>query len=248
MEGNTKARLTTRMVYPHMKGNRWKSEFIVAVLVFRVLQLTPLTLLLFFRMRIERIKRNQEYLATLGLQGNIGKAPKKKKRNRTSVPAAPVLPRSSLSRRTKHQVSYVQKPLRAPNGTLPGSGSSNRETAVNKKKKDSSKTPRKASQRMDRGIYDEFKRIVSSRKQLFRQAKRNVRTAEKEEKHWARQARNFQRKDGQRKEIEGMLQANAKQRQALGCTSLQLLEEIDQRHTELLSFVIKYDNNIKVRL
>jgi hypothetical protein len=210
-----------------------------------------------FRMRLERIKRNEEYLATLGLEGNSARKPAQtKKKRRKSVPAEPARPRSSLSRRTKTQVSYVPQPLRIPNSTLPTDPSNQEATAAAsaKKKKDSSKTPRKASQRMDRGIYDEFKRIGSRRKQLLRLSKKNVRMAERELKHWARQARRFAKKDGQRKddeqrskEIKHLLQANEEQRQALGCTSLQLLQEIDQRNSELSSVVIKYEDSIKVR-
>jgi hypothetical protein len=211
----------------------------------------PLNLFLsfFFRMRLERIKRNQEYLATLGLEGNSNAIPKKKKRIRKSVPAAPARPRSSLSRRTKTKVSYVPQPLRVPNGTVPHHPSQKPNTAATaaaKPQKDSSKKPRKASQRMDRGIYDEFKRITSKRKQLLRQAKRDVRTAEKELKHWARQSRNFQRKHTQRKEVEGMIQANKEQREALGCTSLELLQDIDRRNSDLISVVINFEESIKV--
>jgi hypothetical protein len=219
-----------------------------------------------FRMRLERIKRNQEYLAKLGLEGNSGvlgkPPPKKRKRPRKSAPAAPVRPRSSLSRSTKKKVSYVDQPLRIPTSTSISSSMNAATTTTatttttlsdpRKKKKDasssspSSKQPRKASQRMDLGIYLEFKRIGSSRKQLFRQAKRNVRMAEKELKYWAKQTRAFQTKDRRRKEVEGMIHASAEQRQALGCTSLELLQEIDRRHSDLISAAINFDNSLKV--
>lgn len=68
--------------------------------------------------RLERIKRNRQYLAQLGLEGKEGgggvwgERPPKKKRSRPKPVDAPVLPsRSSMSRRTKlNPVSYVEPP------------------------------------------------------------------------------------------------------------------------------------------
>ena len=242
-----------------MKGKWWKtyifdvrgcSRHLCLLIVFHSNSRFLSFFLSLFRMRLERIKRNQEYLATLGLEENNTKPVKKKKRVRPSVPAAPVEPRSSLSRRTKTRVSYVPQPLRIPTATSSSTLPKNTASSSSKPSSEAKATPkrkeRKASERMDRGIYDEFKRIASSRRELLKQAKRQVRTADKEVKHWSKQARKFQRKDGLRKEIETMLHANAQQQAVLGTTSLQLLQEIDHRNLELLSVVIKFDDRQKV--
>ena len=82
------------------------------------------------------------------------------------------------------------------------------------------------------------------------QSKRHIRTTENELKHMEPDKNaNFKEKMDYEKEIEGMLQANAQQQVALlGTTSLHLLQEMDQRNSELLSVVIKFDDRQKVNI
>lgn len=150
----------------------------------------PVAVQLHRRLRLERIKRNQERLQQLGLAGKTGTsafaslkpAPKKIKRKPRPKVERMILPkRSSRSRSAKKGVSYatkydfrgkeivkVAKPLSARNA------------------------PKKP--RVVRWIHDEFRRIGRERKQNLKTATRNLKASGKELNYWSRRMQVFAEK------------------------------------------------------
>jgi hypothetical protein len=210
-----------------------------------------------YRLRDERIKRNQQYLAELGLEGNNGFAPvNKKKRRRKSAP--PVIPSEQrTSSRSKKAINYTEMPNRWLTLTP-----EEREAQTNSRKAksgDDSQKPRSASQRMDKYVYLEFKRVRTTRLQAVKQAKRDIRAAEREVKHWQRPADAFEKLELQRLELEKRMEQrrlemerltkNAEEeRKILGCTKLELLQEIDRRSYELSQVVFRHEGRQKVSI
>jgi hypothetical protein len=201
-------------------------------------------------MRQERIKRNKQYLAALGLEGASAPADKSAKRKRKKI--SPPQKRSSLSRRTKaEQVSYTEPPA---------SVASLIRTNDNKEKKEG-KPPKPASEikakdrnhRMEKFVYLEFKSLKAHKKKVVMQAEKNVRNAGKEVNYWKKRVKIFERQE-QRK-LERTLEQTKitkeledERRQLGGGTAKELLQDIDNKMPDILSAVARYDAKLEVRL
>lgn len=203
---------------------------------------------------MERIKRNQQYLAKLGLEGTDGQGvlgknlPSKKttRRRRKSNETAPSERRSSLSRRSKQEVTYTEKPASWwKKEVLANEGTKEDKDRASKPKKDRKKE-RPPSQRMDKAIYMEFKRIHSHRKQALKQAKKHVRVAEREFKHWSREATAFQRAEQRRIEVENLLKFAQEEKKIIGCTAMELIQDIDVRSGEMYRVLFQYEDAKRV--
>jgi hypothetical protein len=177
----------------------------------------------------------------LGLEGKgggvLGGKKKVKKRQRNKSSTEPTEKRSSLSRSSKKEINYnkvVDLRLLQPR-------------ALNPEKKERKKaTPKK--QRLPQFIYLEFKRIKSKRKQNVKQAKRNLKAAEKEVRHLRRQTSQYRVVKERQLELERLQKEHQEDCKLLGCTKLELLQEIDRRTPELLQVTYKYEMQQAVRM
>jgi len=219
-------------------------------------------------LRLERIKRNQEYLANLGLQGKNGagvlggkkkpRAPTKKKRSEDEESARQVVKRP---KRKRKEVDYsepsnsVASLLRQHKAKEGGEGKKEPvHRPIPKKKKD--KAP---VNRMELFLYREFKAIQKHKTDVLRQAERDVRASEKQVSYWFKKAERIElrrekkeRRELQKKELEARIAAfNAEEmqmeRNLLGCTKRELLGQVDERMPELLSAAGRYEQEAKVR-
>jgi hypothetical protein len=179
----------------------------------------------------------------LGLEGKEGsvwgekKKVKKRQRNKSSI--EPTQKRSSLSRSSKKEINYnavIDLRLLQPRAL--------HHTAEKKERKKA--TPKK--QRLPQFLYFEFKRIKSNRKQNVKQAKRNLKAAEKEVRHARRQADRYLVGKQRQLEVERIQKEHEEDCKLLGCTKLELLQEIDRRTPELLQVTYQYDMQQAVRM
>jgi hypothetical protein len=209
-------------------------------------------------LRQERIKRNKQYLAALGLEGTsasgvlggkVSGKPSKRKRKRIS----PSQKRSSLSRRTKASVDYTEPP--ASVASLLRTNDKNEQ----EKKKDRPPKPpndrktKDPKDRLEKFVWLEFKSINAHKRQILSQAEKNLRNAGKEVKYWKKRAEVFERR--QQRKLERKLeqakiinQLEDERRQLGGGTAKELLQDIDNRMPDILSAVARYDAKLEVRL
>jgi hypothetical protein len=207
-------------------------------------------------LRLERIKRNKQYLSALGLEGTSANGgvkasgkPVKRKRKKVS----PSQKRSSLSRRTKESVSYAEPPA----------GVASLIRTVNKKEEEKVKDrpPKPPSERkskdpldrLEKFVFLEFKSIKAHKRQVLNQAEKNLAKASKEVKFWRKGAEVFERRQ-QRKLDRKLEQAKIikhiqdERRQLGGGTAKELLKDIDSRMPDILSAVARYDAKLEVCL
>ena len=195
-------------------------------------------------LRLERIRRNKERLAALGLQGKAGggvlgpRQPPKKKKKKTPPPHAAGPRRSSLSRRSKGKITHYATSLPSVREMLKG------ETQVKRDPNQPTPKPKKTkdpTERMDKILHTEFRRLRSQKTHALRQAERDHRAAAKEVKFWTnyiekdkrKEMRQQKRQENQGKEEEKVLIG--------GKTPKQVLKEIDERLEELEQAAEEYD-------
>ena len=196
--------------------------------------------------RLERIKRNREYLAKLGLAGKDGGGVlgQKQRRKRSGKPnEVAVVRRSPISRRSKIKkvVTYAE-PSASVRDLIRVADGKATDAPIDKRK------PKKSvNERQEAFIYLEFKRIQSFKNQLAKQANRNVRLAEKEVKYWHKLVGRWERRNQKLLDAERQRQAEAKERVILGGKSIkELLQELDNRYPEIHAAVQRYDNDLQV--
>ena len=174
------------------------------------------------------------------------KAPSKKSSRRAS---APLPRRSSLSRSTKKEITYTDAPP-SIRQLLAGSGVSAR-LPKSKEKSSTNRSGRKPhGQRMDRVIYDEFRRMKSMRRELLKQAKRHVRAAERHERYWSKQVARLNRRkfpSNSNASVSHLHKQHERERAIMGCTAIALLKELDKRQGELREIVDAHDKKEQVR-
>jgi hypothetical protein len=207
-------------------------------------------------LRLERIKRNKQYLSALGLEGTSANGgvkasgkPVKRKRKKVS----PSQKRSSLSRRTKESVTYTEPPA----------GVAGLIRTVNKKEEEKMKDrpPKPPSERktkdpldrLEKFVFLEFKSIKAHKRQVLSQAEKNLAKASKEVKFWKKRAEVFERR--QQRKLDRKLEQSKiikrledERRQLGGGTAKELLQDIDNRMPDILSAVARYDAKLEVRL
>jgi hypothetical protein len=207
-------------------------------------------------LRLERIKRNKQYLSALGLEGTSANGgvkasgkPVKRKRKKVS----PSQKRSSLSRRTKESVSYTEPPA--------GVAGLIRTVNMKEEEKMKDRPPKPPSERktkdpvdrLEKFVFLEFKSIKAHKRQVLSQAEKNLAKASKEVKFWKKRAEVFERRQ-QRKLDRKVEQAKIikrledERRQLGGGTAKELLQDIDNRMPDILSAVARYDAKLEVRL
>lgn len=146
-------------------------------------------------MRLERIKRNQSYLARLGLEKE-GKtssllAPHKeqmKKKKPKKKKETIVLPRrSSVGRRTKAKaIDYKEKSVKSKDDLLP---------ATERKKETKKEKARKTKEHLPLYLYEEFRNMETTRNRNVRTCEKLSRAAEKEVRIATNQLERLQTKE-----------------------------------------------------
>jgi hypothetical protein len=194
------------------------------------------------KLRLERIRRNQEYLTRLGLeeQKSKWKPQKRVRRNRddsTKLEEETTHQQRKASLRTKtEQVRYSDVSISEILGRRPRAPES---------KPRKRKVEKEIQHRMERYIYREFQRIQAERNAAQKQIENLIRRSEKEKAFWGKIIK--------QKEYRGQLsqarQLELKEERALfnGLTLRELLKEIDNRVPELLQAAQKYDQEVEVR-
>ena len=189
------------------------------------------------RKRLERIKRNQERLASLGLEQNkvaamkakataAATTPKKKQGKPKVVPVQ----RSRLSRRTKAAVSYASEAPRWAE-QLPSP----------KKRKKQVINPNSAKHRMERFIFDEFRHIESARRTNPRNTEKYLRWAENEVNYARRELESKQKKLRRQQEVDDAVLALHQDRRNFGGSLRELLMDIDRRMSDIITGIRQYD-------
>ena len=160
-------------------------------------------------MRLERIKRNQAYLAKLGLESDSTNgmkrtllAPhedemkKKKAAKKRMKKEVVVHRRTSVGRRTKaKKIDYTEKKVKQKNDVLP------KEQKKSAKKEKSEKRKKKETS-LPLFIYREFKNMEVSRRQNVRTAEKLVRSAQLEIRRAEKEIETLQRRERRLRERE----------------------------------------------
>jgi hypothetical protein len=188
--------------------------------------------------RLERIRRNKEYLASLGLEKNKPKkpAPKKPKPARRKPPD--IKRRSSISRASKEKVTYSERKK------------DKEEDDSKKEAKEPWKRPKEdRSKRMERFIHDEFRRIGKEQRHHLKRAKKNVRAADVEYRIAKQRAERYDKKRAKQLEYQKSIELIQEERRALGGkTAKEMSQEVNSRWYEIAMAIRNFDERFNVRL
>ena len=218
------------------------------------------------RLRLERIKRNQERLAALGLNdGSLKPKQPKKPSHRRKNPRVPLEPtRQKISRSSKKRIDYAELPklhtvIAATSKDNLFKPPPKELTPEEIKRREKRKKEKRHDDRIPRFIYIEFQRIRSKRRASLKRAKRLFTKAEREKNHWEKVSRKLtaqeQRREAKKaaiREKEARKQRNLNEarlrdqseRDELDCkgmTKKELLEEIELRKLDLYGILAGHD-------
>jgi hypothetical protein len=216
-------------------------------------------------LRLERIKRNREKLAQLGLgqekvdQGVLGGGAGADGDAKKSKPARPrkseeaVPQRARSSRASKKNLNYAEPSIsvrallkkagesddeetRKPSGVKPSKDTTAPVPAEDTTAPVPSERKRKWDQdRLPQDIYREFKRIRSYKRDLLIEAQRAVRSADKEIRYWTKRVDQYQKTFLRKKD-------ETDEKLALGgITSRELLQIVDVKAPEIQEAVRNYE-------
>jgi hypothetical protein len=175
------------------------------------------------RRRLERIKRNQERLAKLGLEDHKPKARPKQKPKKEKRQIDPSELRKS-SRTTKKAVNYAELPPKFARG---------RPEIVKKPKPKDERIYKTKEPRLERFIYDEFRRLEAQKRHAIKAAVKKAKYADIEHRFMARRV-GLKEKKASKKDVDERTSAVWElERKAFGCTMKELMHEADRRHGEL---------------
>ena len=185
--------------------------------------------------RLERIRRNEERLASLGLETaakipNVKRGPRKYQKKAID----PSQRRSTLSRRSKEDVKYIEM---APRW-------SNVKPKPKKERKRSETKP--PQQRMERFIYHEFRRIEATRKANVKNAEKYVRWAEIEVKNALKNMEVHERRLKRKLEIDKLVADLSEERKHYGGSQRDLLHDVDRRLPEIMASIREFDQRFFV--
>jgi hypothetical protein len=213
--------------------------------------------------RLERIKRNRQYLEQLGLEGEMAIAsmdkPKRRRRRKKAEilsAEATIAPRETISRRSKmKKVSYAEPRTsvrdlfrQADKQMKLESGGDGPNTAMKSEKSDKDETDmvshqehlrkmKSLTERMDQTIFIEFKRIKAQKRLVVKTATRHFRAAQKEVKFWNKLLPAWERHSAQQEERS----------QLGGKSAKELLAVMDKRMPAIVRAIKRYDDSIIVR-
>lgn len=190
------------------------------------------------KLRLERIRRNQEYLSRLGLEEEKVKwKPQKMERKRKDPPEQLGEFTRKASLRTKtEQVRYSDISMREILGEKPRAAKEPKP----KKQRQGERTPQ---HRMERDIYREFQRIQAERNNAQKQIEQLVRKIEKEAAYWKKLLEQKVNRSHQARKLE----LESERAVFGGLTLKQFMQQIDQRMPELVQAAADYDREMEVR-
>lgn len=185
--------------------------------------------------REERIRRNREYLASLGLERPVEEsATRQQRRNKRR----PVQEKQRSSQRERKSVDYTERPaslasivreFRTPKANAKPRKREPKPKESQKEKKDS---------RMERFIYREFQSIQAHKNQVLKQAEKDLRAAKREVKYWSKLAEKVENRERRREESSQLAEH--------GLSLRDILREVDNRTSELVDAVGRYDDELHV--
>jgi len=189
--------------------------------------------------RLERVRRNQEYLLRLGLERQGEDTIRRRKRRKQK--SSPVEKRESL--RARKAVDYSE-----PSTTI---ASIVRDTTMpevqrKQKQKPKDRQEKKTENRMERFVYREFKSIQAHKNQVVRQAEKDLKSAKREMKYWSKLTEKQEFKERRREETQHSKIDEEKSR--YGMTLKDLLKDIDNRTSDIEGAVKEYDDEILVSI
>lgn len=191
--------------------------------------------------RLERIRRNKEYLQRLGLDGHRPKPerrasadgrPKKKK------PPPPMSPQKRSARRAARKTIDYTEPSASVADLLRDKKAGAKPKPPKKERK--TKDP---AERMELFIFHEFKRVRGEKTSILKQADRDKRAADKEVRFWEKQVERADQRQQRRLEATTF---KDEQREQLGVTIKELMQQVDSRLPELLEAAEQYDEEFEV--
>lgn len=196
--------------------------------------------------RLERIKRNKDLLTQLGLQGKGDGSGVLGGKKKNSAPRKSeslkndqvnVKRRQTISRKTKLNRKSYKEPSKSIRSLLRETEGGTSTTSASKKKPPPKSAPKKPRvERMSKEVYDAFQQAQARRRNLFQQAQRNVRNAEKEVKYWQKR-QTAATKPGSRK------REDLRERRALeGKTAREFIQIVDERMPEITEVIHDYEN------
>jgi hypothetical protein len=195
-------------------------------------------------LRLERIKRNQAYLAKLGLEADAktGKSktllgdevPKKPKRKPKEKIEFHIQRRSRSARKTKSkEIDYTEKPVKQRADLLPGKSKQPKEKKEPKPKKPKSEKQQKREDRLPLFLYQEFRRIATTRNKNLRTAEKLNRAAENEVRIARRTVDNLARRYAKKKERESRSDL------------LPIVQDVDKNKSKIAKTLVKMDKSIE---
>lgn len=190
--------------------------------------------------RLERIRRNKEYLASLGLEKNkeamAAKKPAKKP-NPKSRKRPDIKRRSSISRASKEKAVTYSESTKDKEAASAGE---KKEPWVRKKEN--------RAVRMERFIHDEFRRIGKEQRRHLKRAKKNVRAADVEYRIAKQRAERYEKKRRKQLGYAQSAERMEEERRALGgYTAKEMLQEVDIRMYEIYQAIRMFDARFGVR-
>jgi hypothetical protein len=204
-------------------------------------------------LRLERIKRNRQKLAQLGLakpkDAVLGSENSEAKLNKPPRPrkSEAALPQRARSSRTKKNLNYAEPPV-SVRSLVKTSEDGKEETKQVRGVVDSAKvadatafserkrTWDRETERLPQDIYREFKRIRSHKRDILIEAQRAARNADKEIRYWTKRVEKYEKTFLRKKD-------ETDEKVALGgVTSRELLQSIDARLPEIQQAVRDYED------
>lgn len=198
--------------------------------------------------RLERIHRNRQYLARLGLEstegrGLLGRGKKPSAQSKKKSKAQPEPVQQRLSLRAKKSIDYSE-PSVSVASLLRQRDQEEKPVHVERKPQSGRKRRRDHSERMEKFIYSEFQSLKGHKNQVLKQAERDVRWAEKEVKFWSQRAEKDEMRE-QRKQ-ETITFREEEKEQLGGFTMRELLRDAVDRADELAAAADRYDEEFEV--
>jgi hypothetical protein len=187
--------------------------------------------------REERIRRNREYLQSLGLERPLGDAAGTTMRQQRRSKSKPVMEKQRSSLRAKREVDYSE-PKSIASIMRATTSDKEKPTRTNKEARKEPRKEKKESKRMERFVYREFQSIQAHKNQVLRQAEKLHSAARREVKYWSKLVEKAETREKKREE--------ASQNVEDGLSVKALLREVDSRTSELVDAVGRYDNELQV--
>lgn len=199
--------------------------------------------------RLERIKRNRQKLAQLGLGIpkqkvlDLEDAEAKKNKPARQRKSEPMLPQRARSIRAKKKSLNYAEPSASVRAIMKeGDGGTSKQPAATPKSNDevmdTSERKRKwnrETERLPQDVYREFKRIKSHKRELLKEAQRAARNADKEVKYWSKRVERYEKTFLRKKD-------ETDEKLALGGkTSRELIQILDERTPEIEHAIQEYE-------